>query len=112
MAERHAPVRLKATITTGAAAPAQALAATPDQATTTQPRHRKARVNFDDLPRSAYVRVADLIPDVLPLSKATFWRKVKDGTMVQTTKLSGRVTALNVGAIRDWLQAQAQGEAA
>ena len=112
MAKRHAPVRLKATITTSATAPAQAPAAMPDQPAAPQLRHRQARVNFDNLPRSAYVREADLIPHVLAFSRATLWRLTKAGQFCAATKLSRRVTAWNVDAIRDWLQTQAQGVAA
>lgn len=112
MPKRNVPVRLKATVTTGAPAPIIALAATPEQAPPSPTVRRPRQVNFDDLPRSAFTREARLIPDVIPISHATLWRKVKDGTFVQPVKLGARVTAFNVGAIRDWLQAQAQGEAA
>ena len=108
MSKRQAPVRLKSTITAGA--PAPTLATTPVQ---TQPAIRiTAQAIFDDLPRSAFVREARLIPDVLPFSHATLWRKVKDKSMVQPKRLSARVTAFNVGEIRDWLQSQSQGVAA
>lgn len=70
--------------------------------------------DFDTLPDSAYVREAQLVrspkrpsaPAPLPFSAATMWRKVKSGTFVQPTKLSDRVTAFNVGAIRAWIAAQ------
>jgi predicted DNA-binding transcriptional regulator AlpA len=112
MAKRHAPVRLKATVTTGAPAPTLALAAMPDQTPPAPAIRRTAQATFDELPRSAFVREARLIPDVIPISHASLWRKVKDGTFVQPVKLGARVTAFNVGSIRDWLQAQAQGVAA
>ena len=69
---------------------------------------------FDALPNSAYVREAQLVhnptrPDrsgPLPFSAPTLWRKVKAGTFPKPIKLSERVTAWNVGAVRAWLLAQ------
>ena len=69
---------------------------------------------FDALPNSAYVREAQLVqspnrPDgtaPLPFSAPTLWRKVKAGTFPRPIKLSERVTAWNVGAVRAWLLAQ------
>ena len=73
------------------------------------------QVNFDALPDSAYVREAQLVkspkrpglPVLLPFSAPTLWRKVKAGTFPQPIKLSERVTAWPVGAIRAWMLAQA-----
>jgi len=69
---------------------------------------------FDALPNSAFVREAQLVqspnrPDgtaPLPFSAPTLWRKVKAGTFPKPIKLSERVTAWNVGAVRAWLLAQ------
>ena len=69
---------------------------------------------FDALPNSAYVRAAQLVqspkrPDStapLPFSAPTLWRMVKAGTFVKPTKLSARITAWNVGAVRAWLLAR------
>lgn len=69
---------------------------------------------FDALPNCAYVREAQLVqsptrPDStapLPFSAPTLWRKVKAGTFPKPTKLSERVTAWNVGAVRAWLLAR------
>ena len=73
-----------------------------------------AKSVFDALPDSAYVREAQLVqsptrPDStapLPFSAPTLWRKVKAGTFPKPAKLSERVTAWNVGAVRAWLLAQ------
>jgi prophage regulatory protein len=69
---------------------------------------------FDALPNSAYVREAKLVQSPtrpnsnapLPFSAPTLWRKVKAGTFPKPIKLSERVTAWNVGAVRAWLLAQ------
>jgi prophage regulatory protein len=66
---------------------------------------------FDALPDSAYVRAAQLIQSpyrplstaLLPFSAPTLWRKVKAGTFPSPIKLSERITAWNVGAVRAWL---------
>lgn len=79
--------------------------------------NKKLTINpsiFDSLPDSAYMREAQLVqspkrPDStapLPFSAATLWRKVKAGTFPKPIKLSKRVTAWNVGAIRAWLLSQ------
>jgi predicted DNA-binding transcriptional regulator AlpA len=64
---------------------------------------------FDNLPASGYIRQAQLIPDVVPFSSATLWRKCKAGQFPKPVKLSERVTAWRVGDIRQFLHAQAKG---
>jgi predicted DNA-binding transcriptional regulator AlpA len=78
---------------------------------------------FETLPDAAYVRESQLVQNSkrpsdqatkrpndsapLPSSAPTLWRKVKAGTFPRPVKLSERVTAWQVGAIRQWLNAQA-----
>ena len=62
---------------------------------------------FDDLPSTGYVRQSQLIPAPLPFSSATLWRKCKAGEFPKPIKLSERVTAWEVGAVREWLAARA-----
>ena len=67
--------------------------------------------SFDALPDSAFIRESQLVqspkrpdtPAPLPFSAPTLWRKVKAGTFPQPVKLSERVTAWNVGAVRAWI---------
>lgn len=69
---------------------------------------------FDALPDSAFIRESQLVqsrsrPDIpapLPFSAPTLWRKVKAGTFPKPIKLSERVTAWQVGAVRTWIAAQ------
>lgn len=68
-----------------------------------------AASTFDSLPASGYIRQAQLIPDVVPFSSATLWRKCKAGLFPKPVKLSERVTAWNVGSVRAFLEAQASG---
>ena len=70
---------------------------------------------FDALPDSAFIREAQLVqspkrpehPAPLPFSAPTLWRMVAAGTFPKPIKLSERVTAWNVGAVRAWMNAQA-----
>ncbi len=72
---------------------------------------------FDNLPDSAFIRESQLvqspkrpgIPAPLPFSAPTLWRKVKAGTFPKPVKLSQRVTAWHIGAIRAWIAAQTNG---
>ena len=66
---------------------------------------------FDLLPDSAYSRQSELLASSenptapIPFSPATLWRKVKAGSFPKPVKLSERVTAWNVGSVRDWMRA-------
>jgi prophage regulatory protein len=79
----------------------------------------KAPINpsiFDALSDSAFIRESQLVqspqrpdtPAPLPFSAPTLWRKVKAGTFPKPIKLSERVTAWQVGAVRAWIAAQTQ----
>lgn len=63
---------------------------------------------FDDLPEEGFVRLADLVPGVLPMSKATIWRGVKDGTIPKPVKLSANCTAWKVADIRAWIKSRSE----
>jgi predicted DNA-binding transcriptional regulator AlpA len=60
---------------------------------------------FDSLPDSAFVRQKQIIPAVVPISPATFWRMVKAGSFPKPTSLGPNMTAWQVGAVREWLRA-------
>ena len=71
--------------------------------------------NFDELPDTAYARLAQLIRDPkhptrttpLPFSAATLWRKVREGTFPAPLKLGPAISAWCVADVRSWLRAQA-----
>ena len=73
--------------------------------------------SFDLMPDSAFIREAQLVqspkrpttPAPLPFSAPTLWRKVAAGTFPRPFKLSERVTAWKVGAVREWINAQTAG---
>ena len=89
------------------------IAAIPAQA------HRRLAVipSFDLMPDTAFIRESQLVqspkwperPAPLPFSSPTLWRKVKAGTFPAPFKLSERVTAWKVGAVREWINAQTAG---
>jgi predicted DNA-binding transcriptional regulator AlpA len=58
--------------------------------------------NFDSLPDSANVR-QPVVEGLYGVSAATVWRMVKRGTLPSPHKLSERVTAWNVGELREAL---------
>ena len=65
-----------------------------------------------NLPEIGFIRQAQLIPAIVPISNATLWRKVKDGTFPAPVKLSPRVTAWEASKIREWIAARAAETAA
>lgn len=58
--------------------------------------------NFDSFPDSANVR-QPVVEALYGVSAATVWRMVKRGTLPAPRKLSERVTAWNVGELREAL---------
>lgn len=60
--------------------------------------------NFDLLPDSANVR-QPIVQALFGCSAATVWRMVKRGTLPAPRKLSERITAWNVGDLRQALSA-------
>jgi prophage regulatory protein len=58
------------------------------------------------LPAEGFVRQSGLIPDIVPISPATLWRKVKSRDFPAPVKLSTRITAWRVQDVREWLERQ------
>lgn len=58
------------------------------------------------LPPSGFVRLAQLIPGVIPFSATTLWRKVRMNEFPQPVKLSARVTAWKVEEVRAWMESK------
>ena len=82
-----------------------------------QPKPMAVIPSFDLMPDSAFIREAQLVqspkrpatPAPLPFSAPTLWRMVAAGTFPKPFKLSERVTAWKVGAVREWINAQTAG---
>lgn len=70
--------------------------------------------SFDDLPDSALVRQAQLVPNrkkpgvpvPLPFSASSLWRKVANCTFPKPIRLGARTTAWKVSDVRAWIAAQ------
>ncbi len=52
------------------------------------------------LPDTGYVRLSQIIPTILPISKSTWWAGIKAGRYPKPVKLSPRCTAWRVEDIR------------
>ena len=64
--------------------------------------------NIQGLPPTGYIRKAQLIPAIIPVSSSTLWRWVKNGQFVPPVKLSENVTAWRVEDVRQWLDTKGQ----
>ncbi len=56
--------------------------------------------NTNPLPQTGYVRLSQIIPAIIPVSKSTWWAGVKEGRYPRPVKLSARCTAWRVEDIR------------
>lgn len=64
----------------------------------------KHQTSSDNL-AGRYLRQSQLIPNILPFSAATLWRKVRAGDFPQPVRM-GRVTAWKADAVIQWLEQQ------
>lgn len=64
------------------------------------------KASFDDLPAGGYVRLPQIVPKVIPVSLATWWRWVAQGKAPKSIKLSSRVTVWKVEDIRAFLKSR------
>lgn len=56
------------------------------------------------LPETGYVRLSQIVPSIIPVSKSTWWAGVKSGRYPSSVKLSERCTAWRVEDIRDLIE--------
>lgn len=59
-----------------------------------------------------FVRLAQLVPDVVPVSPSTIWRWVRNKTFPTPVKLAPGVTAWLWSDVKAWLTAQAAARSA
>lgn len=52
------------------------------------------------LPETGYLRLSQIIPSIIPVSKSTWWLGVKSGRYPSPVKLSERCTAWRAEEIR------------
>jgi prophage regulatory protein len=58
------------------------------------------------LPATGYLRQAQIIPGLIPVSSSTWWRWVRTGKAPKSVKLSENVTAWRCEEIRDFIDRQ------
>lgn len=61
--------------------------------------------NALDMPTTGFQRQVQVLK-LVPFSKSTLWRRVKEGTFPKPLKLSDRVTVWRVEDIRQWMDRQ------
>ncbi len=74
--------------------------------TTTRRKAKPAKTQPAELPATGYVRIAQLIPAILPFSEATLWRMVKRKTFPAPVKLSANITAWSAASVRTWMDSK------
>lgn len=62
-------------------------------------------LSLGELPATGFVRQKQLAL-IIPFSRTTLWRKVKDGEFPAPVHLSANVTAWKVELIRKWIEDQ------
>ncbi len=62
--------------------------------------------DFALLSDDAYVRQAQLIPHVIPISSSSLWLRIKQGRFPAPIKLGPKTTCWRVGDIRQYLASQ------
>ena len=62
--------------------------------------------NNPGLSSTGYIRQAQLIPNIIPVSSATLWRMVKAGDFPQPIKLAARCTAWRVEDVQAWMESK------
>lgn len=55
---------------------------------------------------TGFIRQSALIPNIVPLSPATLWRWVRNGTFPAPVKLGENVTAWRCEDVRQWIDAK------
>lgn len=55
------------------------------------------------LPETGFVRQRELIPNIIPISRTTLWRKIKDGLFPAPIKLTANTIAWRVEEVRAWI---------
>lgn len=58
------------------------------------------------LPETGFVRLAQIIPDIIPVSRTQIWRWVREKRFPAPVKLSAQVTVWRAEEVRAWIEAQ------
>lgn len=63
---------------------------------------------LETLPEEGFIREAQLIPHILPISASTLARLIEDGQFPKPVVLSARVRAFSVREVRAWMDQRMQ----
>lgn len=56
------------------------------------------------LPATGFIRQKQLIPAIIPFSRTTLWRKVKEETFPAPVRISAGAVAWRVEEVRAWIE--------
>lgn len=62
------------------------------------------------IPENGFLRLSQLVPHIIPVSKPTWWRWVREGKAPKPTRLGSRTTAWSCSSIRKFLADQSPEE--
>lgn len=55
------------------------------------------------LPEGYYIRTADLVPHIIPVSRSTLWRMVRQGRFPKPVKISQNKVLWRVADVKNWI---------
>jgi prophage regulatory protein len=64
------------------------------------------RPNLSELDPDSYLRLKQIVPEIVPIHPGTFWKWVREGKAPAPHKLGPAVTAWRVADLRAFLKAQ------
>lgn len=70
-----------------------------------QHQSQKSRLSTE-----GFVRLAQLVPAIIPVSPATIWRMVASGEFPPPVKLSKRIAAWRTTDVSQWINSRKPGE--
>lgn len=66
-------------------------------------------MNLEGLPETGYIRLTQVL-EIIPVSRSTWWKGIKDGRFPRGVKLGANLTAWKVGDIKSLMQRIDSGE--
>lgn len=59
-------------------------------------------------PEICFLREAQIVPHMIPISPATLWRLVREGHFPKPVKLASRITAWRAEDVRAWMNSRCE----
>jgi len=73
--------------------------------------HMQQQSQRPKLPSNGFVRLAQLVPEIVPVSPATLWRMVATGEFPSPIRLSKRIAAWRMADVDQWIESRTPGVA-